>query len=136
MALPIFSPAIARTREAISSQKAFIKLVPELESGKRVTNKSFTILVSLALVLIALAMFVISSLSTQDAFTLAKLQRQAQTLSDQRDAINRQISTLSSPEMLASQAKKLGMTANTQPRFLDISETSQSANVAVANGQR
>ena len=68
-----------------------------------------------------LVMFVITSLSTQDAFTLAKLQHQAQSLSDEREAVNRQIAYSSSPLALASKATHLGMKPNTQPRFIDIS---------------
>jgi cell division protein FtsB len=70
--------------------------------------------------LMILLMFAITSMSTQDAFTLAKLQREAQTLSDQRDAINNQIADRSSPIALAAQASKMGMTANSQPRFINI----------------
>ena len=124
MALPVFSPAINRTRKAITStsQRAIVKLVPEIESGKTITNRSFTILVTFAMILVAMVIFVISSLSTQDAFTLAKLQRQAQTLNDEKDAINREIAFKSSPNALAAEALKLGMKPNSQPRFLDITE--------------
>ena len=123
MALPVIAPAISKTRQVIaqSSQRAILRLVPELESGKPVTNRSLSILVTFSLVLVMLLMFVISSLSTQDAFTLAKLQRQAQTLSDERDAINRQIADKSSPTNLAVAASKLGMKPSDQPRFLDLS---------------
>jgi len=124
MALPVFSPAINRTRKTITStsQRAILKLVPEIESGKTITNRSFTILVTFAMILVAMVIFVISSLSTQDAFTLAKLQRQAQTLNDEKDAINREIAFKSSPNALAAEALKLGMKPNSQPRFLDITE--------------
>ena len=74
------------------------------------------------MILVAMVIFVISSLSTQDAFTLAKLQRQAQTLNDEKDAINREIAFKSSPNALAAEALKLGMKPNSQPRFLDITE--------------
>jgi hypothetical protein len=69
-----------------------------------------------------LATFVISSLSTRDAFTLATLQREAQVLSDQRDAINREVAFRSSPNALANSAIKLGMVPNSQPRFIEISD--------------
>jgi len=123
MALPSFAPAIIKTRQAISqsSQRAILRLVPELETGKPVTNRSLTIIGTISAILIALTMFVITTLSTQDAFTLAKLQREAQTLSDQREAINREIAFKSSPMALAAQAQKLGMKPNSQPRFIDIS---------------
>ena len=56
MALPVFSPAINRTRKAITStsQRAILKLVPEIESGKTITNRSFTILVTFAMILVAM----------------------------------------------------------------------------------
>lgn len=123
MALPNFAPAIIKTRQAISqsSQRAILRLVPELETGKPVTNRSLTILGTFSAILIVLAMFVITTLSTQDAFTLAKLQREAQTLNDEHDAVNREIAFRSSPMALASKAQKLGMKPNGQPRFIDIS---------------
>ena len=126
MALPVIAPAITRTRKAVTSgsQRAILKLAPEIESGKSITNRSFAILVTFAMIVVAMVIFVISSLSTQDAFTLAKLQREAQTLSDQRDAINREIAFKSAPNALAAAATKLGMKPNTQPRFVDITEPS------------
>lgn len=124
MALPAFTPVINRTRRAIteSSQRAILKLVPEIESGKAITNRSFAILVTFAMIVVSLVIFVISSLSTQDAFTLAKLQRQAQTLSDEQEAIDREIAFKSSPNALAAAALKLGMRPNNQPRFVDLNE--------------
>ena len=122
MALPSFAPAITKTRQAIadSSQRAILRLVPELETGSKVSSRSLTIVGSLVAVVMLAFMFVITSLSTQDAFTLAKLQREAQVLSDERDAINSQIAYKSSPAALASQARKLGMSPNSEPRFIDI----------------
>ena len=122
MALPNFAPAITKTREAItqSSQRAILRLVPELETGSKISNRSMTILGTAAGLLMLLMMFAITSMSTQDAFTLAKLQREAQVLSDEHDAINSQIAYKSSPIALAAQASKLGMSPNTQPRFIDI----------------
>lgn len=122
MALPSFAPAITKTRQVIadSSQRAILRLVPELETGSKVSSRSLTILGSLVAVVMLAFMFVITSLSTQDAFTLAKLQREAQVLSDERDAINSQIAYKSSPAALASQARKLGMSPNSEPRFIDI----------------
>lgn len=128
MALPVFLPAITKTKQAIaqSSQRAILKLVPELENGRKITNRSLTVLSTVLMIMVLLTMFVISSLSTQDAFTLAKLQREVQVLSDQREAINREVARKSSPDALASAAAKLGMRPNTEPRFIDISD--------VANG--
>ncbi len=122
MALPSFAPAITKTRQAIaqSSQRAVLRLVPELETGSKISTRSMGMLTTAIGLLMILLMFAITSMSTQDAFTLAKLQREAQTLSDERDAINNQIAHRSSPIALASEAQKLGMTSNSQPRFIDI----------------
>jgi cell division protein FtsL len=124
MALPILAPAITKTRDAItqSTQRAFLRLVPEIEGARRTSGKSFVIFGTFLMFAMMLAMFVISSLSTKDAFTLAKLQREAQVLSDQRDAINREVAFRSSPNALADAAIKLGMQPNSQPRFLEITD--------------
>jgi cell division protein FtsB len=122
MALPIFAPALNKTKAAIAqtSQRAILRIVPELETGSRISRRSLTLLSTLIGLIMILMMFAITSMSTQDAFTLAKLQREAQVLSDERDAINSQIAFKSSPMALASQARKLGMSPNAQPRFIDI----------------
>ena len=122
MALPNFAPAITKTRQAIAqtSQRAVLRLVPELETGSKISTRSMGMLTTAIGFLMILLMFAITSMSTQDAFTLAKLQREAQTLSDERDAINSQIAHRSSPIALASEAQKLGMTPSTQPRFINI----------------
>ena len=80
MALPNFAPALTKTRQAIaeSSQKAILRLVPELETGTKVSSRSLTIIGTVIALLMLSFMFVITSMSTQDAFTLAKLQREAQ----------------------------------------------------------
>lgn len=120
----MLAPAITKTRQAITqtSQRTILRLVPEIKSGQQITSNSLRILCTFLAIAIMLVTFVISSLSTQDAFTLAKLQREAQILSDQRDAINRELAFRSSPNALASAATKLGMEPNSQPRFIDISD--------------
>lgn len=124
MALPILAPAITKTRQAISqtSQRALLRLVPEFEGARRTSGRSFAIFGTLLMLAMMLAMFVISSFSTKDAFLLAKLQREAQVLSDQRDAINREVAFRSSPNALAAEAIKLGMQPNSQPRFIAITD--------------
>jgi hypothetical protein len=61
---------------------------------------------------------------------LAKLQRQAQTLSDERDAVNREIAFKSSPMYLASAASKLGMKPSQAPLFLDLNSNTSGADNA------
>ena len=122
MALPIITPALTKTRAAVAqgSQRAILKIVPELKTGSRISRRSLGMLSTVLGLILILIMFAITSMSTQDAFTLAKLQREAQLISDEREAINSQIAHKSSPMALASEARKLGMSPNTQPRFIDI----------------
>lgn len=124
MALPNLAPAITKTRQTIAetSQRALLRLVPEIEGARRTSGKSFVIFGTFLMFAMMLAMFVISSFSTKDAFTLAKLQREAQVLSDQRDAINREVAFRSSPNALANAAIALGMQPNSQPRFIKITD--------------
>jgi hypothetical protein len=122
MSLPSFSPTISKTKEVIatSSQRAILKLVPEIETGSKISSRSLAVLGTFIAMLMLFLMFAINSMSTNDAFVLAQLQKEAQTLSDQREAIDSQIAYRSSPLALSSQARKLGMEANSQPRFIDI----------------
>ena len=122
MALPSFTPAINKTRQALtqSSQRAILRLVPELETGKKISTRSLASLGTVVALLMLLMMFAITSMSTKDAFILANLQREAQVLSDERESINSLIAHKSSPMALASEARKLGMSPNSQPRFIDI----------------
>ena len=56
MALPVIAPVITRTRRAISqtSQRAILKLVPEIESGSSLTNRTFATLVTISMVMVAM----------------------------------------------------------------------------------
>lgn len=61
----------------------------------------------------------------QDAFVLQELKQQTQVLTDQREAIIREVAAQSSPDKLAESAGKLGMVATSNPRFLDMSAGSK-----------
>jgi hypothetical protein len=52
-------------------------------------------------------------------------------VADQREAINRQIEAVSSPEALAAQAAALGMRPSDSPVFLNLDAQAQ----ALANGE-
>ena len=111
MALPLLTPALTRTRQAVVERgsKAVLRLVPKLEAGESASNRSLFI-VSTAVGIIVLGIFfILNTLSTNDAFQLNALQTKNAQLVAQRDEINRKISDLSSPENLSTQAKALGM---------------------------
>ena len=125
MAIFDFAPAIERSRKAVSetTAKAVLRLVPEMESGKQAGDKGFVIAISSIFITGLLALLIINTALAQDAFKLQQLKQQATVLTDQREAILRQVAEKSSPENLAASATKLGMVASTNPRFLDLSAT-------------
>ena len=125
MAIFDFAPAIERSRKVVSetTAKAVLRLVPELESGKQASNKGFVITISSIFISGLLALLIINTALAQDAFKLQQLKQHATVLTDQREAILRQLAEKASPENLAANATKLGMVASVNPRFLDLSVT-------------
>lgn len=123
MAIFDFAPAIERSRKVVSetTAKAVLRLVPELESGKKAGDKGFVIAISSIFIAGLLSLLIINTALAQDAFKLQQLKQQATVLADQREAILRQVADKSSPDHLAASAGKLGMVASTNPRFLDLS---------------
>ena len=65
-------------------------------------------------------MLLINTLLAQDAFKLSELKAEAKLVSDQREAIAREIDAISSPEALAKKATELGMKPSKVPNFLDL----------------
>jgi cell division protein FtsL len=122
MAIFDFAPAIERSRKAVTTgtTKAVLRLVPELQSGKKTNDKSFIIITSSVFIAGLFSLLLINTALTQDAFKLQQLKAQATTLADQREAILKEVSEKSSPAKLAENAMKLGMIVNTNPRFLDL----------------
>jgi cell division protein FtsL len=97
-----------------------LRLVPELQSGKKANDKSFIIITSSVFIAGLFLLLLINTALAQDAFKLQQLKAQATTLADQREAILKEVSEKSSPAKLAENAMKLGMIVNTNPRFLDL----------------
>lgn len=134
MAIPVLAPAITRSRQIVAerSSRAVLRLVPDLGTGERADRKTFVIFLSAIGVLGLLMLLVINTLLAQDAFELHRLQAQATTLSDQREAVMRQIDLASSPEVLAARATAEGMVPSQSPRFLSLN--SSPANSATPKG--
>jgi hypothetical protein len=65
-------------------------------------------------------LLLINTLLAQDAFELTNLKLEAKLVSDEREAIARQIDKLSSPEALAKSATTLGMKPSENPTFLSL----------------
>jgi len=126
MALPVLAPAITRSRRIVAgkSSRAVLRLVPDTNTGEKADRKTFVIFLSIVGGIGLLVLLAINTMLAQDAFELHRLQSQATTLSDQREAVMRQIDLASSPEVLAARAIAQGMVPSQSPRFLSLNSTS------------
>ena len=123
MAIFELAPALEISRKIVREQanKAVLRLVPDIKQGAVAPDRTFGIFLGAIFTLGLLALLVINTALAQDAFVLKDLKQQAQTLTDQREAILREVAQKSSPDQLAQSAADLGMVASTNPRFLDMS---------------
>jgi len=122
MAMTAFAPAITRSKEifAEKSSQVVLILVPDLSSGKQADRKFFATFVTAVGALGLMFLLLINTLLAQDAFELTNLKLQAKLVSDEREAIARQMDKISSPEALAKAATDLGMKPSETPTFLSL----------------
>jgi len=122
MAMTALAPAITRSKEifAEKSSQVALKLVPDLSDGKQADRKFFAIFVSVVGGIGLMLLLLINTLLAQDAFELTNLKLEAKLVSDEREAIARQIDKISSPEALAKSATALGMKPSENPTFLSL----------------
>lgn len=125
MALPVLAPAITRSRQIVAekSSRAVLRLVPDMNSGEQADRKTFVIFLSVVGGIGLLVLLAINTMLAQDAFELHRLQAQATTLSDQREAVMRQIDRASSPEVLAAHAIAQGMVPSQNPQYLSLNSS-------------
>ena len=122
MAMTAFAPAITRSKEifAEKSSQVVLKLVPDISSGKQADRKFFAKFVTVVGVIGLMFLLLINTLLAQDAFELTSLKLEAKLVSDEREAIARQMDKLSSPDALARAATELGMKPSETPTFLTL----------------
>jgi len=122
MAMTAFAPAITRSKEifAEKSSQVVLKLVPDVSSGKQADRKFFATFVTVVGVIGLMFLLLINTLLAQDAFELTSLKLEAKLVSDEREAIARQMDKLSSPDALAKAATELGMKPSENPTFLSL----------------
>jgi hypothetical protein len=123
MAIFELAPALKISRKIVREQanKAVLRLVPDIKQGAVAADRTFGIFLGAIFTAGLLALLVINTALAQDAFILKDLKQQAQVLTDQREAILREVARKSSPDQLSQSAAQLGMVAPTNPRFLDMS---------------
>jgi hypothetical protein len=124
--------AIKAPRQKLTEKSVgvFLKLVPSVSEGTQATHRFFATCLSAVAGIGLLILLAVNILLAQDAFTLSELKAEAKVVADQREAINRQIASASSPEALAAKAQALGMRPSNSPVFLNLDEIAQ----AVAKG--
>ena len=122
MAMTALAPAITRSKEIFveKTSQVALKLVPNVSDGKQADRKFFAIFVSIVGGIGLMLLLLINTLLVQDAFELTNLKLEAKLVSDEREAIARQIDKLSSPEALAKSATALGMKPSENPTFLSL----------------
>jgi len=123
MAIFEFAPALEISRKIVKEKtnKAVLKLVPDINSGEVVADRTFGILLTAIFTLGLIFLLAINTALAQDAFKLSELKVQAQILKDEREAILRKVAEKSSPDKLAKCASNLGMVPISSPNFLDMS---------------
>ena len=128
-------PVIARSRAIVAEKSAevILKLVPEVSGTTRATHKFFAKFLSLIAALGFLVLLTVNILLAEDAFTLSRLKAEAKAVADEREAIGREMDTLSSPAALADAASKLGMKHSESLVFLNLAP-SEVAPGPVTNG--
>lgn len=126
-----FAPAITRSKEIIAekSSQVALKLVPDLSSGQQAHRKFFAKFVTFVGVIGLLLLLLINTLLNQDAITLSELKYEAKLVSDEREAIARQIDAMSAPDALAKAATDLGMKPSETPTFLFLDKPAIKAEV-------
>ena len=129
-----FAPAITRSKEILAekSSQVVLKLVPDISSGKQANRKFFARFVTVVGVIGLMFLLLINTLLALDSFELTSLKLEAKLISDEREAIARQIDKLSSPEALAKAATDLGMKPSENPTFLSLDKPMKE--VPVKNG--
>ena len=117
-----FAPAITRSKEILAekSSQVVLKLVPDVSEGKQANRRFFARFVTVVGVIGLMFLLLINTLLAQDAFELTSLKLEAKLVSDEREAIARQMDKLSSPDALARAATELGMKPSETPIFLSL----------------
>jgi hypothetical protein len=125
MALTTLAPAVTRSRKILTEKTAEValKLVPEPSAGRQADRRFFAVFVSAVGVFGLLLLLLVNTLLAQDAFKLSELKAEAKLVSDQREAIAREIDAISSPEALAQKAAELGMKPSIVPNFLELNSS-------------
>ena len=126
-----FAPAITRSRELIAEKtnQVALKIVTNDSESKQAERKFFALFISVSSVVGVAVLLLINTLLAQDAFELSRLKTESRLVSDQREALAREIENSSSPSALARSATALGMRPSDSPIFLNLDASTQKAGI-------
>lgn len=116
------APAISKTtsRVAQRSTRAALRIVADASAGKQADRRFFALFITALGSTFLMGLLFINTLLAQDAFELSKLKADLKLSSDQYEAVSHEIERVSSPAVLAHEAKKLGMKPSITPTFLNL----------------
>jgi hypothetical protein len=122
MAMTAIAPAITKstTRVAKKSTRVALQIVTDISAGKQANRRFFALFISALGSVFLMALLLINTLLAQDAFELSQLKADLKLSSDQYEAVTHEIERISSPAVLAQEAKKLGMKPSETPTFLNL----------------
>jgi hypothetical protein len=123
MAIFDLAPAIEISRKIVreKTNQVVLRLVPDTQAGQVAADRTFGMILVGIFTIGLLGLLVINTALAEDAFVLQDLKQQAQIITDQREAILRELAAQSSPDKLAQSAVDLGMIASNEIHFLDLS---------------
>jgi hypothetical protein len=122
MAMTAIAPAATKTttRVAKKSTRVALQIVTDVSAGKQANRRFFALFISALGSVFLMALLLINTLLAQDAFELSQLKADLKLSSDQYEAVTHEIERISSPAVLAQEAKKLGMKPSETPTFLNL----------------
>ena len=122
MAMTALTPTLSKTTSGVArkSTRAALRIVADASAGKQADRRFFALFITAFGSVFLLALLFINTLLAQDAFELSKLQAELKLSSDQYEAVSHEIERISSPAVLAYEAKKLGMKPSLTPTFLNL----------------
>jgi len=101
---------------AAPAPRANLTLVPA--ARRRPSRTPFVLLVVGLLASGLIGLLMLNTSMSQESFQLTDLQKQTASLTDQEQALQREINELQTPQNLADAASALGMRPSQQPLFL------------------
>ncbi len=116
---PVLPEGVSEYATRRASGREHLQVVSPLRV-ERAGRGAFILFVSGVLAAGLLVMLIINTSLAQGAFAVTELQKQIAILSEQEQALAREIANASGPVVLETAARSLGMVPNANPVFIDV----------------